>query len=125
MSADCSAGYAPRLAVTIRVKGPPEQRQNYFVIVDEAKLFLSERLCQSLEQFRKFRTGVILAGQSAYQFVRGDINLLPAILDARLRAVRPSALSPQCACRMDAGWWLKSTAATAIRASAVPICTSD
>lgn len=60
----------------------PEERQNYYLFVDEAKLFLSERLCQSLEQFRKFRTGVILAGQSAYQFVRGDINMLPAILDS-------------------------------------------
>lgn len=60
---------------------PREDRVPYYLIVDEARLFIGEDLMEALDQARKFKLSVILAGQHLGQFRTEEYDMTPSILN--------------------------------------------
>ncbi len=58
-----------------------EDRAPFYLIVDEARLFIGQDLMEGLDQARKFRLSVCLAGQHLSQFKTEDYDMTPSILN--------------------------------------------
>lgn len=56
-------------------------RTPYYLIVDEAKLFVGEDMMEALDQARKFKLSVILAGQYLGQFTTEEFDMTESILE--------------------------------------------
>lgn len=60
---------------------PRDQRAPYYLIVDEARLFIGEDMMEALDQARKFKLSVCLAGQYLSQFKTEEFDMTPSILN--------------------------------------------
>jgi energy-coupling factor transporter ATP-binding protein EcfA2 len=60
---------------------PRHERRPFYLLIDEAKLFLSQDMVDALDQARKLQLGVVLAGQHLMQFRRGEVDLIPSIVE--------------------------------------------
>ena len=58
-----------------------EERAPYYLIVDEARLFIGQDLMEGLDQARKFKLSVCLAGQHLSQFKTEEYDMTPNILN--------------------------------------------
>jgi hypothetical protein len=58
-----------------------EHRTPYYLIVDEARLFAGQDLLESLNEARKFKLSVCLAGQYLGQFKTDEFDMTPGILN--------------------------------------------
>lgn len=56
-------------------------RTPYYLIVDEARLFVGEDMMEALDQARKFKLSVILAGQYLGQFTTEEFDMTESILE--------------------------------------------
>ena len=58
-----------------------EERMPYYLIVDEARLFVGQDLMEALDQARKFKLSICLAGQYLSQFKTDEFDMTPSILE--------------------------------------------
>lgn len=58
-----------------------ENRTPYYLIVDEARLFMGEDLMEGLDQARKFKLSIVLAGQYLGQFRTEEFDMTPSVLN--------------------------------------------
>ncbi len=58
-----------------------ENRAPFYLIVDEARLFVGQDLLDGLDQARKFKLSLCLAGQHLGQFKTDEFDMTPSILN--------------------------------------------
>jgi hypothetical protein len=58
-----------------------EDRTPYYLIIDEARLFIGQDMMEALDQARKFKLSICLAGQYLGQFKTEEFDMTPSILN--------------------------------------------
>ena len=58
-----------------------ENRTPFYLIIDEARLFVNQDLMESLNEARKFKLSICLAGQYLGQFKTDEFDMTPSILN--------------------------------------------